>query len=312
MNKPTKTIWSIDQMPDLTGKVAVITGANSGLGYETTKALAMAGATVVMGCRDLTKGKEAAAEIRKSIPAAKLDVVAINLGDLKSVRAFAAEVSNHYPSIDILCDNAGVMAVPYPKRTLTADGFEMHMGINYLGHFALTGLLFNSLRRSPAARVVVVTSSAHGTAKLDLDDLQGERDFSHQYANSKLADLMFAYELDRRLKRASVSNVIAVACHPGAANTHLVSGASAMSGTKPAWWLKLLFSTMQSSTEGAKSEICAAVWQDVHGGDLIGPSGFMQSRGLPTKVEPKPLARDEKAARKLWELSERLTNVKYL
>lgn len=299
-------------MPRLHGKVAVVTGANSGLGLETTLGLAAAGAEVVMACRSPARAGAALAVLRQKVPEASLHLMPLDLSDLGSVRAFASACAARFPRLDLLCNNAGVMALPYQK---TADGFEMQIGTNHFGHFALTGLLLAQLGAAPAARIVTVASVAHrGTRTFDLDDPHWERAAyrkNEAYARSKLANLLFTFELSRRL-RASGSPMLAVAAHPGYSATGIVDAATAGSSIKR--FLAQVGNALiaQPADRGALPSLYAASMGDMQSGEYIGPHGLLQFRGWPTRVNSSPAARDEEKARGLWALSEQLTGVRYL
>jgi NAD(P)-dependent dehydrogenase (short-subunit alcohol dehydrogenase family) len=306
--------WTTADMPSLKGKVAIVTGANSGLGLHTTAGLAGAGATVVMACRSADKAAAALAEVKAKAPGAQVEVMPLDLADLASVRKFAADFSAKYPRLDILCNNAGVMAVPYAK---TKDGFEMQVGTNHFGHFALTGLLLDKLKATPGSRVVSVASMAHNwTRGMDLDDPFFEHkkyDKWDAYGKSKLANLLFTFELNRRLKKAGVA-VTAAAAHPGYSETNL--GFVGPQIEKSALG-KLVMQAgnalfAQPASIGALPTLYAASMADMAGGDYIGPDGFKQMRGYPTKVGTRRLAQDEKLQNRWWVLSERLTGVSYL
>src|SRR5579885_608517 len=277
------TKWGIQDAPPLKGKRAVVTGANSGLGLETAAGLAAAGAAVVMACRDAAKAAAAADEVRRRTPQAQLEVMSLDLADLASVRKFAQDYAAQYAQLDILCNNAGVMALPFTK---TRDGFEMQMGTNHLGHFALTGLLLPRLQAAPAARVVVVASLAHRwTRGLNLDDLNFERTPYRKwdaYGKTKLANLLFAFELDRRLKQAG-STVIAVAAHPGYASTNLQFVGPAMERSAFGRLTMQLGNALfgQPAAMGALPTLYAATMPEVRGGDYYGPDGFQELRGYP-------------------------------
>ena len=304
--------WTAKDITPQTGKIAVVTGANSGLGLETTVGLAAAGATVVMACRNPSKAQAALDEVRRRAPQATLDVMALDLADLASIRRFASKFSAKYPRLDILCNNAGVMALPFQK---TRDGFEMQIGTNHLGAFALTGLLMNSLEAAPAARIVNVASVAHKTTKgLDLDNLNWERGpykKGDAYSKSKLANLLFTFELNRRLHQAG-SNIVAAAAHPGYSSTNIGDGATRGNPLKAlAMWLgNVLFA--QSAAKGALPTLYAATMPDVQGGDYYGPHGFLEFFGHPVKTNGRPTARDPVVAAALWVLSEKLTDTRYL
>lgn len=303
--------WWIEQhIPPQSGKTALITGANSGLGYEAARLLAAKGACVVLGVRDPAKGERAAAAIRLTVPAANLEVLSLDLASLASVCDAASAFVLAHDRLDMLINNAGVMAIP---RRATADGFEMQLGVNHLGHFALTGLLLPLLLKTPAARVVTVSSSAHFLGRINFDDLQGERRYQPwlAYGQSKLANLLFAYELQRRLAVAG-HGIISVAAHPGYAATNLQSVGPEMTGSK--LWLRIMPAAnrilAQSAARGALPEVYAATAADVRGGDYIGPDGLLGQRGFPRKVKSSARSHDGDAGLRLWMVSEALTGVK--
>ena len=306
--------WSLKDIPSLKGKIAIVTGANSGLGLETSAGLAAAGATVVMACRDPKRAESALAGVRSRAPKAKVLAMALDLADLASIRSFATAFKRKYKRLDILCNNAGVMHLPFQK---TRDGFEMQMGTNHLGHFALTGLLFDRLHETPGSRIVSVASVAHKFTKgLDLDDLNWERrryNKADAYGKSKLANLMFHYELTRRLKKHD-SPAMAVAAHPGYSATNIGFGTKEKTPRLKRLAMNAgnrLFA--QPADMGALPSLYAATVQHVQPGDYIGPDGwFMEFRGHPTNVDARPAARDPKQSAKLWALSEKLTGVKFL
>ena len=303
--------WIEENVPDLTGKVAIVTGANSGLGLETTRVLARKGAQVVLAVRSEAKGAAAAAEIRAGASAASLAVMPLDLANLESVRRFAAAFLAAHDRLDILVNNAGVMAIPHCK---TADGFEMQFGTNHLGHFFLTGLLAPVILKTPGARVVTVSSGAHLFGRIRFDDLNGERSYSKwgAYAQSKLANLLFAYELQRKLDAVG-SSVLSVAAHPGYAATNLQCVGPEMEGS--GFNLRVMSAAnrvfAQSAAMGALPEIYAATSPEVRGGDYIGPDGFLGHRGFPRKAESSSRSRDQDVAARLWTASEQLTGVKY-
>jgi NAD(P)-dependent dehydrogenase (short-subunit alcohol dehydrogenase family) len=292
-------------IPDQQDRIAVITGANSGIGLEAARELTRAGARVVMACRDTAKGEDAAKSIRASVPAARLDVEALDLASLDSVRAFA----ERYPHdrLDLLINNAGVMASPHRQ---TADGFELQLGTNHLGHFALTGRLLGKLITTPAARVVTVSSTAHKFGRINFDDLQSERSYQRwrAYGQSKLANLLFALELDRRL-RASGADVLSVAAHPGYAATNLQFAATP-SRIERLGSIVLNRVYAQSAERGALPTLYAAT-ADIPGGSFVGPDGFQEMRGEPKVVTPTRAARDAESAARLWDVSEQLTDVRF-
>jgi NAD(P)-dependent dehydrogenase (short-subunit alcohol dehydrogenase family) len=292
-------------IPDQDGRIAVITGANSGIGLEAARELARAGARVVLACRDTGKGDAAAQAIRATVPGAELDVEALDLASLDSVRAFAERYAHE--RLDLLINNAGVMAAPYAK---TADGFELQLGTNHLGHFALTGLLLGRLLATPRARVVTVSSTAHKFGSMRFDDLQSERSYRRwaAYGQSKLANLLFALELDRRL-RATDADLLSVAAHPGYAATNLQFAATP-SRIERIGSVVLNRVYAQGADRGALPTLYAAV-VDIPGGSFVGPDGFQEMRGQPKIVVPTRAARDPEKARRLWEISEQLTGVQF-
>lgn len=302
--------WAATDIPDLSGKVFLITGGNSGLGYETALEAAGHGARTIIACRDEKKAGEALERIRAARPGAKVEAMSLNLANLASIRAFAKAFHEQFQKLDVLINNAGVMAIP---RRTTADGFEMQLGTNHLGHFALTGLLLDLLVASGAGRVVNVSSGMHKMGRMDFDDLQREKHYSKWsvYGQSKLANLLFAYELDRRLA-ARGREVRSLACHPGYASTNLQGGAARMTGSsfgQRVWsWLNLLFA--QSAEMGALPTVFAAAAEEARGRDYIGPRS-LQMFGYPTRQRSNARSRDEATARRLWEVSEELTGVSF-
>ncbi len=304
--------WTFDDIPDQTGKYVVVTGANSGLGFETAKAMADKGATVVMACRNEDKAAEAASLIRDTVPNAPLEVRKLDLSDLDSVKHFADEMLVQDKPIDILFNNAGVMAMPEMR---TAQGFEMQIGTNHLGHFALAARLFPLVKKAEAGRVIAVASQAHRIGKINLDDLNWQsRSYSRwaAYGQAKLANLMFSKELAKRLA-AQNSKVISAAAHPGYASTNLQSAASKVENSKFGEWFFELGNSLfgQSQAKGALPSLRAATDPSVQGGDYYGPHGFMERAGYPVKVGSTTIAQDQDMWAKLWDLSEELTGVKF-
>jgi NAD(P)-dependent dehydrogenase (short-subunit alcohol dehydrogenase family) len=297
--------WTAHDIPDQSGKVAVITGANSGLGAAATRELARAGATAIMACRNLEKGAQAAEEVRNQVPDADLEVRELDLADLGSVRAFA---EGHQGRLDLLINNAGVMA---PPRQETKDGFESQFGSNHLGHFALTGLLLPRLLEAPAPRVVTQSSGAHRIGKIDFDDLQGERRYNNwrAYGQSKLANLMFCFELQRRATAAGAP-LKSLAAHPGYAATNLQFAGPA-SVVERAFMAVGNVVIAQGPDMGALPMLYAATGPDLPGGSFVGPDGFLEQRGHPQVVTAAGKAYDEQVWRRLWEVSEELTGVRY-
>ena len=305
------TRWTQARIPDLTGRTAVVTGANSGLGLQTATQLAAHGAHVVMASRDQGRATAAATRIREAVPRAELEVRLLDLADLTSVREFASAYAERRVGLDILVNNAGVMAIPHRR---TADGFEMQLGTNHLGHFALTGLLLPSLLARPGARVVTVGSTAASGGRIDFRDLQRERRYGRwsAYAQSKLANLLFALELDRRARAAGAS-LVSAAAHPGYAATNLQAAAPRMEHRRLREAMVALANRLfaQSDVQGALPSLYAATAADVRGGDYFGPDGLFGQRGYPRRVSPPRRARDAETARRLWEVSEELTGVRY-
>jgi NAD(P)-dependent dehydrogenase (short-subunit alcohol dehydrogenase family) len=307
--------WDCGQMPDQTGKVAVVTGANSGLGLETATALAARGAHVVMACRNALKAEAAMATIRSAQPNASLEFMPLDLADLKSVAAFAEQFRAAHKQLHLLINNAGVMFSP---RGETADGFEVHMGSNHLGHFALTGRLLDLVKATPGGRVVVVSSEFGRLGRIPLDDLNSRKRYSRvaAYANAKLANLMFALELQRRLA-ASGSGAIAVAAHPGYSATNLQTAGVNMGNPDALarfgeWSMRILNgSVAQSAARGALPTLLAATGEGVKGGDYYGPKYVLGLRGPPVHAPKPPQAKDEAVAAKLWKLSEEMTGVSF-
>ncbi|MCB9602269.1 MAG: SDR family oxidoreductase [Sandaracinus sp.] len=301
-----------NDLPNLQGRHVVVTGANSGIGLEAARALAGAGAHVVLACRSRDKGERAMAEIRLATPKANLTLESLDLASLESIRGFAERMSTALPSIDVLVNNAGIMAIP---RTTTADGFEMQMGTNHLGHFALTGRLLPLLLAAPSSRVVNVSSLGHRFVhRVKLDDLHATRGYQKWivYCRTKLANLLFTFELQRRFEAAR-KNAIAVACHPGFSNTNLQFVGPRLEGSKLMEAVMRWNNTYlaQSAREGALPTLYAATASDVRGGEYFGPNGLFEIRGTPTRAHVARPARDAQAARALFELSERETGVRY-
>ncbi|HTX32581.1 MAG TPA: oxidoreductase [Solirubrobacteraceae bacterium] len=296
--------WTTADIPAQRGRVAVVTGANSGLGLIASGELARAGASVIMACRNTDKGKAAAERIRDADPDVELKVAALDLADLSSVRSFAAEAPKR---IDLLINNAGVMA---PPRRLTKDGFESQLGTNHLGHFALTGLLLGRLLAASEPRVVTESSGAHHFGRISFDNLQGERHYMRwlAYGQSKLANLMFAFELQRRADEAGAA-LKSLAAHPGYARTNLQFAAPPLLDRAVMHVSNAVFA--QSAEMGALPTLYAATAPDVPGGSFIGPDGFMEQRGYPHVVSAAGRAYDREAWRRLWEVSEELTGVHY-
>ena len=306
--------WTPVQMPDQKGKVAVVTGANSGLGFYTARELARHGAHVVLACRSREKTEPVLAELNAMAAGGGAEFMALDLADLDSVSAFARAFKGRHGKLDILCNNAGVMALPLAR---TKQGFEMQIGTNHFGNFALTGQLLDALKAAPAARVVNTASLAHTwTRGLDLDDPNWERKPYKKwdaYGKTKLANLLFTYELQRRLARAGLP-LIAVAAHPGYSATNLQMAGPQIEKSALGKVLMRIANALfaQSAEMGALPQLYAATMPDVQGGEYYGPDGFKENRGFPKKVRSSRKSHDEETARRLWELSERLTGVRYL
>ncbi|MBS4013151.1 MAG: SDR family NAD(P)-dependent oxidoreductase [Bacteroidetes bacterium] len=303
----SKKKWTLDDMPSQEGKIVVITGGNSGLGFETAKAFAMKGAEVVIACRAIDKGNAAKESILKETPDAKIVVMALDLMSLSSVRSFAENFKQKYSRLDILINNAGIMTSPY---ALTEDGFESQMGTNHLGHFALTGLLLDLILSTPKSRIVNVSSLAHKQWKMSFENSLSE--YAHNYnkmraySRSKLANLLFTYELQRRLEAAN-HDCIAVAAHPGASYTNL---GRHLEHKLIARILKpLIIKVLPTPKSGAMPQIRAASDTAVKGGEYYGPAGLGELAGKPVKVKSAKTSYNLEDAKRLWEMSEELTGV---
>ena len=299
---PMKGKWTSDNVPGQQGRLAVVTGANTGLGFETAQVLAARGASVVLAVRDIEKAKRAATRIAETAPGANLMVQRLDLTSLDSIRAAADELRAEHPRIDLLINNAGVMLTP--KQT-TSDGFELQFGTNHLGHFALTGLLLEQMLPVPGSRAVTVSSIVHRVrARINFDDLQGERSYSRvgAYGQSKLANLMFTYELQRRLSGAGTT--IAVAAHPGLANTELGRNSPAIAAFFYA-------RVSQKAAIGALPILRAATDPGVLGGQYYGPGGLFGARGYPKLAASSRRSHDTAIQRRLWTVSEELTGVTF-
>jgi NAD(P)-dependent dehydrogenase (short-subunit alcohol dehydrogenase family) len=301
--------WTIANIPDLTGKVMIVTGGNSGIGFEEIKEFSRKGAQTVMASRNLAKAKKAKEKILQSIPEAKIDIMEIDLANLVSIHHFSSIFKQKYQKLDVLVNNAGIMMVPY--RT-TADGFESQIGTNHLGHFALTGLLLDILKQTKGSRIVNVSSMGHRSGVMDFDNFLYEDGASYTktgaYGRSKLANLLFTYELNRRLNKSGAPT-ISVASHPGISNTSL---ADHMYGIFKFLLKPISGIFLQSPAKGALATIRAAVDSNVKGGEYFGPKGRKNEfRGSPVKVESSKASHNQDDARRLWELSEKLTKITY-
>jgi NAD(P)-dependent dehydrogenase (short-subunit alcohol dehydrogenase family) len=297
--------WTAFDIPDQTGRVAVVTGANTGLGYETAAALAAKGAHVVLAVRNLDKGKDAALRIGQTTSGAKVELQELDLTSLDSVRSAAEQLKSDHDSIDLLINNAGVMFTP---KSTTKDGFELQFGTNHLGHFAFTGLLLDRVLAAPGSRVVTVSSVGHRFARhgIRFDDLQWERGYSRvgAYGQAKLANLLFTYELQRRL---TGTKTIATAAHPGGSRTELTRNLPPLVGAAT----RLLEPLFQDPDMGALPTLRAATDPSVLGGQYFGPDGFGEQRGYPKVVSSSAPSHDADAQRRLWAVSEELTQVVY-
>ncbi|WP_033216628.1 oxidoreductase [Kitasatospora phosalacinea] len=298
--------WNTDRIPDQHGRIAVVTGANSGLGLVTATELVRRGARVVLAVRNTAAGERAARRIGGDVEVRELD-----LASLASVRAFATELTSDHPAVDLLVNNAGVVLLG-PRRT-SADGFELQFATNMLGHFALTGLLLDALAAAPEARVVSLSSITHKSAHLDFDDLMAERDYraSSAYGRSKLATTVFGIELDRRL-RAAGSPVTSTLAHPGLTRTNLTPRAWEHRGRlgRAIAWFGLL--ATQAVEQGALPQLRAATDPDAHGGQFFGPAGLFETRGRVTRARLSPEAADPTVGGRLWSAAQALTGVHYL
>ncbi len=306
--------WTASDIPSLSGRTAIVTGANSGIGLETAAGLAERGATVIMACRNLAKAEKAADSLRTRQLPGEIRLMQLDVANLSSVRAFAEEFSAQHPCLDLLINNAGVMGAT--KILRTKDGFESQFGTNHLGHFALTGLLLERLKAAPAPRVIAVSSVAHkATQGIDFDDPNYERGGYKPflgYARSKLANLLFMFELDRRCKAAGLP-LIAAAAHPGYTASNITSGANP-EGSRIKDFLVGIGNRFfaMSAVGGARPTLYAATHADIRGGEFIGPVGPLQFWGPPGPVARKATASDPQAASRLWSLSQELTGVRML
>jgi NAD(P)-dependent dehydrogenase (short-subunit alcohol dehydrogenase family) len=293
--------WTLDNMPDQSGKIAIVTGANSGIGYETARALAHKGATTILACRNPQKGQTALAQIENEQPKGTAVLLQLDLGDLDSVRTFAATFKEHYQTLELLINNAGVMTPPFGQ---TAQGFESQFGINHLGHFALTGLLLEHILRTPSSRIVTVSSIMHKRGKIDFANLNSENGYNRAaaYGQSKLANLLFTYELQRKLQ-ANGSEALAVAAHPGWTATNLQKNSGVIDFFNR--WLA------QVPAMGALPTLMAATEPTVQGGGYYGPTRRFETVGYPMKVPSNGRSHDQEVAAKLWAISEELTGVQY-
>jgi NAD(P)-dependent dehydrogenase (short-subunit alcohol dehydrogenase family) len=295
--------WNTENIPNQKGRVVIVTGSSSGIGYETARVLANKQASVIIAVRNLEKGNKALAKIIQQSQDADLKVMELDLANLASVKNFAENFNKNYSRLDLLINNAGVMIPPYAKTT---DGFELQFGTNHLGHFALTGQLLELLISTENSRIVNVSSGAHNFGNLDFDDLNWEKRTYAKwtaYGDSKLANLYFTYELDRKLKKNGIKTLV-TASHPGWTATELQRTAGDVMK-----YLNGIFA--QDITMGALPTLRAATEEGLKGSEYFGPGGFMEVKGYPVKVESNDLSKDQAIAQKLWEVSEKLTTVKF-
>ncbi len=294
--------WNGDYVTNQKGKVIIITGASSGLGFEVAKVLADKNGTIIVAVRNQEKGNAAIEKIKVDNPNADIQVMIVDLSNLASIKKFTDNFKNKFDKLDLLINNAGVMNPPYSK---TKDGFELQFGTNHLGHFALTGHLIDLIKKTPNSRIINVASTAHKIGALNFDDLNWDtRPYKKMkaYADSKLANLYFSKELQKRFNKES-SDVIVASAHPGAASTGV---------SRHSLFFRILSLFVQDSKMGALPTLYATVGPDVQGNDYIGPGGFQEFGGYPKKVKPSQLAKKDDIAEKLWDVSEKMTRIKYL
>ena len=302
--------WTTTEMPNLAGKIAIVTGANSGTGFETARAFAAKGAQIILACRNPEKGQAAVKLIRQENPKAPVELMVLDLASLSSVHEFARKIRKRFNRLNILVNNAGILWAPYGK---TEDGFERHLGTNFLGHFALTGLLIDLLQKTPGSRVVTVSSVEHYLAAIDFDNFMytNGQGFSRlrAYRRSKLSNLIFAYELQRQLD-AENSSTISLGAHPGVTGTNMLNSVAYLWFLKPT--IPLAKRIFQSPAKGALPLIRAAVDPNARGGQCFGPDGFIQFGGYPVVVPSSRASLEKENGRKLWETAQELTGIHYL
>ncbi|MCT4644894.1 MAG: oxidoreductase [Carboxylicivirga sp.] len=302
--------WTSKDIPEIENKIVIVTGGNIGLGYESVKLLSEKGAEVILACRNKQKGEEAKRKIQALNRDAMVNVMKLDLANLASIREFSSEYKRKYNKLDILLNNAGVMMCP---KNETYDGFELQFGTNHLGHFALTGLLFDLLQTTKNSRIVTVSSRAHYSGEIDFNDLMWNNrvyDKALAYAQSKIANLYFTYELQRRIQKSGLS-VMSVAAHPGRSNTNLAQHL----GSRTINFLikNILMPIMtQSAQTGALAGIRAAVAPEVNGGEYYGPNGKSEKKGYPVIVESNALSHNIQIAERSWDESEKLTGIKFI
>jgi NAD(P)-dependent dehydrogenase (short-subunit alcohol dehydrogenase family) len=303
--------WTSNRINSQEGKTAIVTGANSGLGYQTALVLSSKGAAVILACRSLDKGKEAVRQIRQEVPQANLHPEELDLASLSSIHRFSERIHNKFNCLDLLINNAGVMNLP---KRLTGDGFEMQFGINHLGHFALTGLLYDLITSGKNSRVVTISSIAHMQGTINFNDLMGDQNYDSfgAYRQSKLANLMFMLELAQRFQNSRAS-AISVAAHPGLTHTNITSPGAEMRGSRLQKKLSLALSRLFAMPveKGVLPQLFAATSPDVCNGCYYGPDGFRGMWGYPAEAAVNPAAHDRENARRLWRVSGELTGVTY-
>ena len=304
--------WNEENIPELEERKIIVTGANSGLGFEATRKFAEKGAHVTMACRNMNKGRKAKKKIEEKLDEADLELRKLDLASLESVKDFTEEYRANNDSLHILCNNAGVMAIP---RQETEDGFEKQFGVNHLGHFALTAHIFPLLVETDGeTRVVNQSSAIHENGEINFGDLMMEEEYDkwNAYTQSKLANVLFTYELDRRIKEKDVE-VKSVACHPGYASTNLQYRGPEEEGSKTKYFFMKLANTVlaQSADKGALPMVYAATSKEIEGGEYIGPGGIRNMRGYPEKQESSPISYNEDTAEALWTRSESLTGTEF-
>ena len=299
--------FNLENIPSQKGKIAIVTGANSGLGKEITIGLAQKEIKVIMACRNQSKAESAKAEVISKVNSADIEIMILDLNSLNSVRNFATAFGEKYNRLDLLIENAGIMI---PPLSITEDGFESQMGVNYFSHFLLTNLLYPLLNNTEGARIATTSSLAHEKGRIDFDNLNAEKSYSKigAYGQSKLACLLFAYELKRRLEKAG-SNVIAVSSHPGVSKTNLFTNIPTLAQILMAPFLPIFTHLPKYA---ALPTLYAALGPDVKSGDYFGPTGFNGMKGKPGKVKSKPHSYDEKTASELWDISEKLIGEKFV
>lgn len=301
------TKWTAELIGDLKGKMVIVTGGASGIGFSASEVLASRGADLVIAVRNTLKGEKAAEKIRAKQAASSVTVMHLDLGDLASVKQFATEFSSRFDRLDLLINNAGVMVPPYTK---TKDGFELQFGTNHLGHFALTAHLLPMVMATPLSRIVTVSSIAARRAKINFANLDGSKGYSPMpfYRQSKLSNLLFAIELQNRLERAG-SSAISVACHPGISVTNLLSrGSGKETGAVMKWIMGIV---AQPADRGALPTLYAATHPDLRGGEYIGPDGPGNTKGYPVLNSDPAKLFDQALATRLWDVSEKLTGVRF-